>query len=315
LVLTASLWLRLSCNLSSRWVRRDVPEAMNTSDAAAALKREMLERFNGLSEAEYDYAKADFDDLDADGSGTLSFDELSAYLSDDGGISRDEAYTLMRAYDLDGDGEVTLTEFLTVFVGGSSTAAESLLPSRFIDSSLPTRAEWEASLALPMVERVRSERMASERYEGEDGLEEMSGASAKSARITRSRAAEIALRGLICTARAMPIDGAGNDDEEEPRLPLPLRLRSKKGGGEILQAADLMTPGGVDIPEGAATDCVEPVLPVRLRSKKGGGEVHQASELFADDEDLEPICEMTHESGAWSGSEQSSQPSTPSTRT
>lgn len=56
--------------------------------------------------------KADFDDLDADKSGSVSFNEVKAYLAADGGISEHECEEYMKQYDLDGDGVITLTEYL-----------------------------------------------------------------------------------------------------------------------------------------------------------------------------------------------------------
>ena len=42
--------------------------------------------------------------MDKDNSGTLSFDEVCAYIASDGGVSEEDAKSLMKQYDLDGDG-------------------------------------------------------------------------------------------------------------------------------------------------------------------------------------------------------------------
>ena len=66
--------------------------------------KEMCEKFSNLSEEDFGYAVADFDDLDADKSGAVSFDEVKAYLATDGGISEHECEEYMKQYDLDGEG-------------------------------------------------------------------------------------------------------------------------------------------------------------------------------------------------------------------
>ena len=75
-------------------------------------KATIISKFDNLSEEEFEYVKSDFDDMDKDGSGTLTFDEVSEYLANDGGVSVEEAQTLMKQYDLDGDGVVTFMEYL-----------------------------------------------------------------------------------------------------------------------------------------------------------------------------------------------------------
>lgn len=193
------------------------------------LKLAMMERFN-LSEAEYDYAKADFDDMDADESGTLSFTELQMYLADDGDMSTTEAAELMALYDLNGDGEVSLAEFLQVFTGGNNTAAERLLPTRFIDSNLPTRQEWEASCRLPLLERAALERAAAERREVAEVQTCATPTVSRSAseQVRRAHMAQIAMKGLISSA-ARP-----------PSALAPFRLKSKRGGGAVHQASELL---------------------------------------------------------------------------
>ena len=79
---------------------------------ADAIKEAELAKFSNLSSEDFDYVKADFDDLDADQSGSVSFEEVKAYLAADGGISEQECEEYMKQYDLDGDGEITLTEYL-----------------------------------------------------------------------------------------------------------------------------------------------------------------------------------------------------------
>jgi len=76
------------------------------------LVKQMLDAFENLSEEEFGYAKDEFDDIDTDGSGTISTEELTAYLMADGGISEDEVTKHIAKYDFDGDGTVTLQEFL-----------------------------------------------------------------------------------------------------------------------------------------------------------------------------------------------------------
>ena len=204
-----------------------------TNSAASAntmdTRRMMMERFN-LSAAEYDYAKADFDDMDADGTGMLSFTEIQMYLADDGDMSNMEAAELMALYDLNGDGRISLEEFLQVFTGGNDTAAACLLPTRFIDSNLPSRQEWERSLALPLVERAALERTAAERR---DAVEEEACASPSVSRkaseeVRRVHMAQIAMKGLVSSA-ARP-----------PNALAPFRLKSKRGGGAVHQASELL---------------------------------------------------------------------------
>jgi calcium-dependent protein kinase len=79
---------------------------------ADAIKEAELAKFSNLSSEDFDYVKADFDDLDADKSGSVSFEEVKAYLASDGGISEHECEEYMKQYDLDGDGVITLTEYL-----------------------------------------------------------------------------------------------------------------------------------------------------------------------------------------------------------
>ena len=54
----------------------------------------------------------DFDDMDLDGSGDLSYDEVKKYLAGDGGVSDEEVAKLLKEYDKDEDGTVSLVEFL-----------------------------------------------------------------------------------------------------------------------------------------------------------------------------------------------------------
>ena len=65
--------------------------------------KEMVDAFTNLSEEDFGYVVADFDDLDADKSGTVSFNEIKAYLASDGGISEHECEEYMKQYDLDGE--------------------------------------------------------------------------------------------------------------------------------------------------------------------------------------------------------------------
>ena len=76
------------------------------------IKAAMLAKFSNLSAEDYEYIKPDFDDLDADKSGSVTFEEVKAYLASDGGISEEECEEYMKQYDLDGDGVVTLEEYL-----------------------------------------------------------------------------------------------------------------------------------------------------------------------------------------------------------
>ena len=75
-------------------------------------KAEILEAFENLTPEDYDECRADFDAMDADKSGSLSFDEVNAAIQKDGGVSDEDATKLMKQYDLDGDGTVTIKEYL-----------------------------------------------------------------------------------------------------------------------------------------------------------------------------------------------------------
>ena len=57
---------------------------------AEAVKEAQLAKFSNLSSEDYEYVKADFDDLDEDKSGEVSFEEVKKYLASDGGISESE---------------------------------------------------------------------------------------------------------------------------------------------------------------------------------------------------------------------------------
>ena len=82
---------------------------------AARLKRAMLDRFKHLTEKEYDYAKADFDDMDADGNGTLSFDEIKAAFEQAGDpISDDSLRELLKSVDKDQNGSIDFAEFCSL---------------------------------------------------------------------------------------------------------------------------------------------------------------------------------------------------------
>ena len=65
------------------------------------VKQEMLALFSNLTEADFDECKSDFDELDADKSGEVSFNEVKEYLAKDGGISEHECEEYMKQYDLD----------------------------------------------------------------------------------------------------------------------------------------------------------------------------------------------------------------------
>ena len=77
-------------------------------------KEAIMAKFVELSMEDLEYVLSDFDDLDADGSGTLDFDEVKAYVAADGGVSEEEAAGLMKQYDLDNDGKVSVEEYLQV---------------------------------------------------------------------------------------------------------------------------------------------------------------------------------------------------------
>ena len=50
--------------------------------------------------------------MDVDGSGTVSQSEVVAWISQDGGVSMEDAEKLMKSYDRNSDGVVTFIEFL-----------------------------------------------------------------------------------------------------------------------------------------------------------------------------------------------------------
>ena len=69
-------------------------------------------QFSNLSEEDCLAMKAEFDEMDEDKSGSVSFDEVVAFVSKDGGVSEEEVETLMRKWDIDGDGTIYFKEFL-----------------------------------------------------------------------------------------------------------------------------------------------------------------------------------------------------------
>ena len=77
-------------------------------------KTAIIAQFENLPEEDYDEVKADFDSMDDDKSGDLSFDEVKKHVAADGGIAEHEVKDLMKQYDLDGDGKVTFLEYLQV---------------------------------------------------------------------------------------------------------------------------------------------------------------------------------------------------------
>jgi Ca2+-binding EF-hand superfamily protein len=77
-------------------------------------KTAIIAQFENLPEEDYDEVKADFDSMDDDKSGDLSFDEVKKHVAADGGIAEHEVEELMKQYDLDGDGKVTFLEYLQV---------------------------------------------------------------------------------------------------------------------------------------------------------------------------------------------------------
>jgi len=64
----------------------------------------------GLSQDQLDKIKAEFAEIDEDGDGQITAEELWKYL--DGIVDFDDVEAVVKAQDKDGDGSVSLEEFL-----------------------------------------------------------------------------------------------------------------------------------------------------------------------------------------------------------
>lgn len=80
--------------------------------AEASVMEETIIKFTNLSEEEFAYAKEEFDSIDKDGSGTLDKAEVAKWLESDAGVSEEEVREYLKQFDKDGDGTITLIEFL-----------------------------------------------------------------------------------------------------------------------------------------------------------------------------------------------------------
>jgi len=70
----------------------------------------------GLMSEEFDEMAADFDEMDADGSGYLEMEEIVKIVMKQTGVSEEEAKghatSQLAMMDVDGDGKITFNEYL-----------------------------------------------------------------------------------------------------------------------------------------------------------------------------------------------------------